>query len=576
MTPTTSTAEDYISVQLLKDASSVINQLLLHLTNRVITTGNYPEILKTTKIVPIRKKGKPENESAGWRPINIVHSVSKVLEKVFLKQITDYLNRHKIINHTHHGSIRGKGTQTLVHKLYDRVLESLESGETSAIVQTDQSKAYNVVSHTILQQKMQYIGFNRNTMKILSSYMENRKQYVEVDGFASDKLLVGPRSVTQGSSLSCILYIIMILDISSIYHDTPHTPAEAAKCNAVNAKTFVDDNVLHVKQTNNLTIQDAVLRAITKLEEYTNANQLALNPEKSSIMVISSNKEIKENFSVSVHGKVLKHKQSLTVLGNVISADLTWGEHISKVVLPALANRLRTLKIITPYMNPKFKQMYASAIFRGKLVFAIDAWGGAAKTLISKIQDLQDRTTKFILGPAAAKKSASQRRDIMKWPSVHQEARLATLRLAHSVIHLQIPEELSTKMPLNERRLIKSTFKLDTKPYYLNKNKRTQSSFRNRAYDFNTLPHRITSLIEPKHFKKWAKMFIQNPYMVPNPLPNPDHTNPEVPHGAKKRAREAINRARKPRQKMRSNDESENAVRISKSIKSKQRHDRRL
>ena len=58
MAPTTSTTADYISVKLLKSAGSSLNPLLLHLMNSVIKTQVFPEALKVTKIIPIRKMEK--------------------------------------------------------------------------------------------------------------------------------------------------------------------------------------------------------------------------------------------------------------------------------------------------------------------------------------------------------------------------------------------------------------------------------------------------------------------------------------------------------------------------------------
>ena len=66
---------------------------------------------------------------------------------------------------------------------------------------------------------------------------------------------------------------------------------------------------------------------------------------------------------------------------------------------------------------------------------------------------------------------------------------------------------------------LKEAKKFDTKPKDLNKNKRTSATFRSRAYGFNTLPHRITSIEDPKTFSKWAKVFIQNPQKVPKKIP---------------------------------------------------------
>ena len=63
---------------------------------------------------------------------------------------------------------------------------------------------------------------------------------------------------------------------------------------------------------------------------------------------------------------------------------------------------------------------------------------------------------------------------------------------------------------------------LDTKPKFMNLNKQTQGSFRNCAYDFNTLPRRLTDIEDPKRYKKWLKIFIRNPTKLQNPLPTPE------------------------------------------------------
>ena len=365
-----------------------------------------------------------------------------------LVQLTEYLEKNKFINYTHHGSVKGQVTQTLVQELFDNLMESMEEEEITAVIQTDQSKAYDVVNHQILLEKMRILGFNRKTLNILRSYLQNRRQFVVVDSYPSEPLAVGERSVTQGSALSGLLYIIMILDITSIYHEKTHTPVEANQCQKYtkdpdyrsnfqnsNAKTFVDDNIIHTKATQDKTIQQAVMDTITTLEGYMNANLLALNPEKSRVMLLTKNKQIKENFKIKVAGKVLTHQPSLMILGNRITADLTWEEHVNKIVIPSLANRVRTLRNITSFMNQDFRRNYGSAIFRGKLVFAADAWGGVSKTTLKRVQKLQDQAAKVILGFPYRKKSNSQRLKILGWPNVEDKITIATMRLTQKVLH---------------------------------------------------------------------------------------------------------------------------------------------
>ena len=125
----------------------------------------------------------------------------------------------------------------------------------------------------------------------------------------------------------------------------------------------MDDNIIHVKATEDKNIQQAVIEAIARLEEYINANLLALNPEKSRVMILTKKKQIQKDFQITVAGKVLTHQPSLTILGNIVTADLSWEEHVNKLILLSLSNWVRTLRNISSFMNPEFRKNYATAIF---------------------------------------------------------------------------------------------------------------------------------------------------------------------------------------------------------------------
>ena len=53
------------------------------MVNQVINTKVFPEVLKTSKVIPIPKQGKDLNTADGWRPINVVVALSKIIERVF-------------------------------------------------------------------------------------------------------------------------------------------------------------------------------------------------------------------------------------------------------------------------------------------------------------------------------------------------------------------------------------------------------------------------------------------------------------------------------------------------------------
>ena len=183
LSPTTSSSKDFISMKVVKAAGDTLLPHILLLVNTIISTEHYPRNLKLTKIVPVKKPDKDPQDTASWRPINIVPALSKVVEKCLLAQVTKYLKENNLIHHTHHGSVGGKSTQTLIEELYDILLTSLESGDDAAFIQLDQSKAYDVIDHDILIAKMEIIGFNRKMLGIFRSYLSERRQYVVIDSF---------------------------------------------------------------------------------------------------------------------------------------------------------------------------------------------------------------------------------------------------------------------------------------------------------------------------------------------------------------------------------------------------------
>ena len=131
--------------------------------------------------------------------------------------------------------------------LYDCLLNDLNNDTETALLVLDQSKAYDLVNHAILLGKFKILGFNAKAIKTLKTYLDARKQYVQIQDFQSQSLSVGPQSVTQGSTLSCALYLVYILDLPMIFHNQDHTPLEMRTCPSQNLKTFVDDNFMKLK-----------------------------------------------------------------------------------------------------------------------------------------------------------------------------------------------------------------------------------------------------------------------------------------------------------------------------------------
>ena len=188
-------------------------------------------------------------------------------------------------------------------EIHDNLTEALANGEEAALLVLDQSKAYNIIEHNLLLEKLKLIGFKNKALKLITSFLADRKQYIQVKGKDSETLLVGKTLVIQGSTFSGLLFLIYILDSPYILHNNIDDPIEYRASNKPNMKTFIDDSLITINKVKDRDIKDSIEEAMAKIETYAAANKLCLNPDKSQVMLVSKNKNLKENFTITLGGK---------------------------------------------------------------------------------------------------------------------------------------------------------------------------------------------------------------------------------------------------------------------------------
>ena len=96
MKDSNSTGSDEISTRFIKLSGSILIPALEYLFNLVISKGEYPDSLKIAKVIPIFKSGDP-SKTNNYRPISVLCSINKILEKILHKRLTDYLEKFKIL-----------------------------------------------------------------------------------------------------------------------------------------------------------------------------------------------------------------------------------------------------------------------------------------------------------------------------------------------------------------------------------------------------------------------------------------------------------------------------------------------
>ena len=371
MKSTKSTSWDTISIKTIKKLQKQIEPALLNLINTTILTQTYPDNLKTSKAIPLLKSSKPNDQPSSYQLINILPSISKIIDKVTSLQIINYLQQNELIPHSHHGGRPNRSTITALATMLDKWTEAYEQDKNLAIIVLDQSAAYDVIDHQILLKKMEILGFKENTVNYFKNYLDRRRQSVIVDGFRSDDLYIEKMSVIQGSVQSCLMYLIYVLDLPTIFNQTKLTYEQEVTTKEPTVSTFVDDTVTTVELSKEKNHQEVIDSAMTKLEDYTTSNKLILNKEKTKFLVISKKQSVKVNLVLNADPKIIKPITSFKFLGMVVADNLKWNKFLiegQSSLLSQLKKRVAALKKVRQFTKDDLFRKLANGIFMSKVL----------------------------------------------------------------------------------------------------------------------------------------------------------------------------------------------------------------
>ena len=372
----------------------------------------------------------------------------KILDKVILKQLLAYLLDNELVHEGHHGSLKGCSTTTAVTTIMDSWAKLVEDNNEIAAVAMDQSTAYNLIDHDILLRKMEVLGIQPEGINWFRSYLSNRQQCVYVDGATSSTLHIENRSVIQGSVLSCALYLVYILDLPVIFHDSIHPAGSADLCQKPTTQTFVDNIMNTVRKQPNKSLQESIVEAIDTIETYMVSNRLSLNRDKTQMMIMNKDAPLKSKVVIPANPKDITPKDTLTFLGVTIAENLKLNKFLldgKNNLLSQSKTRKSAIKKLRKNTSFKFAKNLANAIFIGKFNYVAEIWGGTPKFIIKKFQSVQLEIARTVIGPRSSMWNTSSLLKEMDWMSVTQLLAYTSNKLTYKILHLCHPSLLAAR-----------------------------------------------------------------------------------------------------------------------------------
>jgi hypothetical protein len=172
--------------------------------------------LKKARTIVLRKPGKASYEVASaWRPIALLKTIGKVIEKVVAKRIKEAAESHNLLPPEQMGARTGRSTSTALELLTSMIKtiwaegkgKGKGKGQVATLLSLDISGAFDTVNHTRLVAIIRRLGYPPWLQNWVQSFLLDRSTTLQFNNTESETFAV-TAGVPQGSPLSPILFLL--------------------------------------------------------------------------------------------------------------------------------------------------------------------------------------------------------------------------------------------------------------------------------------------------------------------------------------------------------------------------------
>lgn len=370
---------DGIPSKLIKEFAYEFSVPFADIINCSLREGIVPTQWKKAIVVPIPKQNPPRLDKL--RPISLTSIFAKIAEGFVASWVLDDIG--EAIDRRQFGNIPGVSTShyvtSLLHFLH---LGAEKSHNVGTVVLTDFSKAFDLVNHTVLINKMLEMGVRRNIVPWICDFLRNRQQCVRYNSTLSEFVFLSG-SVPQGTKIGPIGFQVVINDA-------------AIDANSECWK-YVDDMTL--AENRNISERGCLQNDLDVFYEWSQQNGQKLNPSKCHAMEVCFSRAAPVHSNLMIGTSRLLYVDKAKVLGLWLQSNLKWEAQVEDIVKKA--NRrlfmLRSLKRFG-FDHDELVTVYRSYV-RPVIEYGDVVWhSGLTSKQINDLEKIQKRACRTIQG----------------------------------------------------------------------------------------------------------------------------------------------------------------------------------
>jgi retron-type reverse transcriptase len=419
----TSVGADDMNLSFIKLILEFSLHSITHIINFSLTSSTFPSIWKKAYVIPLPKKPAPASES-DYRPISILPVLSKIIEKVVHRQLSDFLDSNAVLSPLQSGFRSGHSTTTALVRVTDDIRYAMDNRKITLLVLLDFSSAFNTVDFDILIARLKQYNLSNAAISWFESYLRDREQCVRVKSTFSDWLpLVA--GVPQGGILSPLLFSIFINTV--------------VQCLDFSHHLYADDLQIYSHFENEQT-DSAIAQMNSELSRialWAKQCGLLLNPSKSQAILIGSSRllskiDISSLPALRLNGSEITISSQVKNLGIILDKHLSWQPQLNEVSR-RLFFRFFSLRKYQNLLPISTKILLCQSLLLPIFDYADVAFLDITQEQLLRLERLQNVCIRFIFGLRKYDR-VTQFRNELRWLTMAQRRDLHILSLLYSVL----------------------------------------------------------------------------------------------------------------------------------------------
>ena len=318
LNPRKASGPDGVPNWVLREYADFLADPVCSILNSSFAEQKLPSQWKHADVTPLTKVKPVTVVSKHIRPISLTPSLSKVAEDFVVHAFVAPAIL-EIVDPNQFGAIPKSSCQhALVSMLHMWAQATDGTGAAVRIVQLDYKKAFDLIDHRTLANKVLSLHIPRGVARWVIDFLIDRSQRVKLSHDCFSEWGPVPSGVPQGTKLGPWLFVLMLNDLR---------PSDAQTWK------YVDDTTLAevIPKDGVSCIQSAVDSGV----RWSRSNKLQLNVDKCKELTIDF-KRIRQSFvPISINDKDLDYVTEVKILGLNISNNSLWNDHISDMIKKA-------------------------------------------------------------------------------------------------------------------------------------------------------------------------------------------------------------------------------------------------